>query len=86
MKEVYAVRCECNSNPDLDTTFYADEIKKNCKDLGIPEKDWMEYSLSYLFIDCPEWTEKIESVVLSPIVRDITITLGGDVVHIMKRY
>ena len=86
MKDVYAIRCECTTNPDFNTAFFAYDTKKECKELGIPEKDWMEYSFSHMFADCSEWTEKVESVVLNPSVQAITITFGKDIVRITKCY
>jgi hypothetical protein len=86
MTNVVAICCDCSSNPEFDTTFYACDVKDECNCLGIPENDWIKYALNDLFIDCPEWTDAVKSVIIDLNVRSITLTLGGDVVRITKYY
>lgn len=82
---VTAIKCYCETNPDFCCAYNADDVKENIKELDdIPDHEWMEYLLSRIFLDCDEWTDEIQNIVLNDAVNEITLTLGGDKVTIKK--
>ena len=82
---VTAIKCYCKTNPDFCCAYNATDVKENIKELDdIPDHEWMEYLLSRIFLDCDEWTDEIQSIVLNDAVNEITLILGGDKVTIKK--
>ena len=84
--KVTAIKCYCNTNPDFNCAYNADDVKESIEELDIPDSEWLEYLLSRIFLDCDEWTTELQNVVMSDVVNEITVTLGCDKVTIKKFY
>jgi len=83
---VTAIKCYCKTNPDFNCAYNASDVKENIKELDMPDSEWLEYLLSRIFLDCDEWTDEIQNIVLNDAVNEITLTLGDDKVTIKKFY
>lgn len=84
--KVKAIKCYCQTNPDLCGVWNADDVKEELKEICMPDSEWLEYLLSRIFLDCDEWTEELQKMVMSDVVNEITLTLGCDKVTIKKFY
>lgn len=89
MKDVTELKCVCASNPDLNGRWNAAEVKAECKDLGIPEEDWLEYLLDHLFADyetCGGWTADVQKAFLSSNVISMKLMVGFYAVTLTKGF
>ena len=63
--DVYAIKCDCNTNIDIDGTYTKDDMQEECRELGIPKDSWMSYLFSHLFSDYKEWNSEIEDTFMN---------------------
>jgi len=81
-----SITCDCASDPDLDGTWFADQQKEECRELGYPESDWPELLFSHLFSDYEGWTKEIENAFLNSNVVSIKLMIGFHCVTVTKRF
>lgn len=85
-KNIYAIQVDCNSNPDIDNTYYQKDLIEELKDLGLPTSDWLEYLLDHIFIEYSDWSEDLAAAFENEHVSKMNLNLNGDEITLKKIY
>ena len=85
-KDITVIECKCSANPDLNGTWYADDMKQTCNEVGIPEDDWIDVLFYHLFSDYDNWTSDIQKVFLSDNVISMKLMVGFYPVTLTKGF
>ena len=86
MDNIRAIRIDCNSNPDYDGFWQAEDMQEECEYLGQPKENWISHLLGHLFVDTKDWTAELENAFLNDNLRKMTVVLDGDTVTLIKVY
>lgn len=84
--DVTEIECKCSDNPDLCGYWKVQDVKDECREVGIPEKDWYEYLFGHLFVDYDGWNADIEKVFMSSNVISLKLMIGFYEVTLTKGY
>ena len=86
MMDIYAIKCSCGTNPDIDTIIYAKDMKAVCCDLSIPMNDWVEYAIGRLLEDVEDWNATLQNAFLDKHVQKMRISGDNDIFTLEKIY
>ncbi len=86
MIDVTEIESFCPDNPDLCGIWHEEEVKEECRDLGIPEGDWLEYILDHLFADYDGWTKEVQAAFLASNVISMKLMVGFYTVTLIKGF
>lgn len=81
---------ECSSNLDFEGDFFKEDVEEELADLGIDAREdgqtgWMSYVFGHMFSDADGWSTALEDAILLPNVKKAQISLGNDIVTIVKK-
>ena len=86
MIDVTKIESFCPDNPDLCGSWHAEDVKEVCRDLGIPEEDWLEYIFDHLFSDYDGWTKEVQATFLASNVISMKLKVGFYTVTLVKGF
>ena len=84
-KDIYAIKCSCRTNPDVEGTWTRYDMQNECRDFGFNEDEWMSWLFNHIFSDYPEWTSEIEDVFIkSNSISKMDLVMGTDCISLVK--
>ena len=83
---LYAIKCDCSTNPDIDGTYLVKDLEEDCRNLHMPESEWLPYLLGHLLEDYPDWYEELENAFALPQTKQLKLVLSGDSITLTKLY
>ena len=83
--DIYGIKCSCNSNIDVNGYWTKNDMQDECRDMGIPEDQWMSYLFSHIFSDYNEWTSEVEDAFIkNDCITQMKLHMGTDHITLEK--
>lgn len=87
MDKIIGIKCNCESNLDINGSWDRKSLEDECEYLGQPREDWLSYLFGHLFADYNGWNTEIEDAFANnESLVSMTVKLDCGIATITKLY